>query len=638
MTPAQPNNPPAATAELPFDPLRLLGGLVARWRWLVIGAVLGAVLGLGVSLLRSSTRYEVNLRLMRREIPASFRGGEIGEAYKPRQINNATLISAALSDNVLSRVAAKAVPRVSVGLLRLSLDAKEQRGTEFVLLTVSGYNNREATVNLANLWGQEVVEFSRELQTRESREIRTYLQQQLELTDADLNKINQQVLDISRREGIINAEKQIDASLRSLGDLDLRYETARIDLLTLDFRIQNLEAELGRLNPAREKLQAAQRDLDEALVRYTDKNPLVLELRARVETLKREAATADNSPADLSLATSTVLGNALYLQLVELRSQKQATTEQLAQLTKLREKARTDLDAIPEKAAQLSRLLQTRGSLETARNLLFARLREAQLFEERAPGYFQLFSPAAADAVSIRPKWLKLLAYLGVGLLLGTALAGAAGVGAELLDSRLRTAAEARRLFKAPVWARVPPGAEAPRWLAAVESLWMQLMARTSESDGPSAVWAPLPSAAEEQFWEAMITEGERLLDGLLIVDAGAEPSPRLARLPAAALGATLHGVHVHRIEAANFSLSDMEQLADRLRAADSPPVCCRFAGPPREPANTLARRCRPPLVLIDADIGRLDFWEEQARIHRTGVKAPAGLLVSGESPRYHRG
>jgi uncharacterized protein involved in exopolysaccharide biosynthesis len=612
--------------------------LAARWRWLVIGALVGAVLGLGLSLLRSSTRYEVALRLMRREVPASFRGGEIGEAFKPRQINNATLLSAALSDNVLSRVAAKAVPPVTISLLRLSLDAKEQRGTEFVLLTVSGYTSREATVTLANLWGQEIVDFSRELQTRESREIRTYLQQQMELTDADLNKINQQVLDISRREGIINAEKQIDASLRSLGDLDLRYETARIDLLTLEFRIKNLESELGRLNPTREKLQAAQRELDDALVRYTEQNPLVQELRARVDKLKLEATATDKNPADLSQATSSTLGNALYLQLVEIRSQKLATTEQMTQLTKLREKARADLDAIPEKAVQLSRLLQTRSSLETARNLLFARLREAQLFEERAPGYFQLFSPATADAVSIRPKWLKLLAYLGVGLVLGTVLGAVAGVGAELIDSRLRTAAEARRLFKAPVWGRVPPGADADRWLGAVERLWMQLISHRNDTDGPSAVWTPLPTAAEDMFWAAMITEGERLLDGLLIVDAGAEPSARLAALPSAALGATVHGVYVHRVDAAHYSLNDMEQLADQIRAGGGMPVCCRFSGPSREPGNTLVRRCRPALVLVEADAGRLDFWEEQARVHRTGVKPPAGLLVIGESSRYYRG
>jgi len=79
----------------------------------------------------------------------------------------------------------------------------------------------------------------------------------------------------------------MDAAPASWSELKQRhaYETARIDLMTLDFRIRNLEAELGRLNPAREKLQAAQRELDEGLLRYTDQNPRVQELRSRVESV-----------------------------------------------------------------------------------------------------------------------------------------------------------------------------------------------------------------------------------------------------------------------------------------------------------------------------------------------------------------
>jgi hypothetical protein len=129
-----------------------------------------------------------------------------------------------------------------------------------------------------------------------------------------------------------------------------------------------------------------------------------------------------------------------------------------------------------------------------------------------------------------------------------------------------------------------------------------------------------------------MITEGERLLDGLLLIDAGAQPSPRLAQLRRVALGEAVHGVCVLRIEADNYSLNDMEKLADQLRQIKEFPVCCRFSGPAREPANTLARRCQPALVLVEAEAARLDFWSEQARMHRTGVKEPAGLLVAGET------
>jgi hypothetical protein len=120
----------------------------------------------------------------------------------------------------------------------------------------------------------------------------------------------------------------------------------------------------------------------------------------------------------------------------------------------------------------------------------------------------------------------------------------------------------------------------------------------------------------------------------MLLVDAGAQPSPRLARLPAVSPGSPVRGVCVHRVEVEQFSLHDMERLAAKLQQITGLPVCCRFTGPAREPANTLARQCQPALVLVEADAGRLDFWAEQARLLRLGVKDPAGLLVAGESMR----
>jgi hypothetical protein len=145
-------------------------------------------------------------------------------------------------------------------------------------------------------------------------------------------------------------------------------------------------------------------------------------------------------------------------------------------------------------------------------------------------------------------------------------------------------------------------------------------------------VWTPLPGPAEDEFWDATIAEGERLLDGLLIVDAGEIPSPRLAALPAAEPGAATHGVHRLRVNPDEYSLSDMQALAARLGAAGTVhPVCCRLAGPVREPGSTLARHCAPALVLVLADAGRLAFWEEQARLQTTGVKAPAGVLLANE-------
>ena len=64
--------------------------------------------------------------------------------------------------------------------------------------------------------------------------------------------------------------------------------------------------------------------------------------------------------------------------------------------------------------------------------------------------------------------------------------------------------------------------------------------------------------------------------------------------------------------------------------------MCVRFAGAVREPVTSLARACAPALVFVSADTARLDFWESHARLLRTAVKPPAGLIVAGESELFH--
>lgn len=619
-------------AQLPFDPRRLLGGVRSRWRWVAVAALAGALLGLGIGMMRSSTRYEVAVRLIKREVPGSFRAGEIGEAFKPRAMNNATLIGAALSDNVLARVAAKAQPSVPLSLLRLSVDAKEQRGTDFVALTISGYTSPEATVALANLWGQEIVAFSRELQTRESREVRIYLQQQVESIDADLSRVNHDILELSRREGLVNADKQIDAYLRSLSDLDLRYQTARIDLQTTKSRLRNVDGELSRLSPLRDKLAAVQHDLDEALNKFAEQNPIVIELRERVAKLKAEIAGQKPKDFDPASAATSTLGSALFLQSLELKAHCEGLGQQIAELEQLRIDTRKELEAVPEKSAQLSRLLRTHASLDTARGMLFARLREAQLFEEKAPGYFQLFSPAGLDSVDVRPRWLKLVVFGALGLIAGIGGGIAAGAGFELVDSRLRTAAEAARIYRAPTWSVCTAGATPDKWKAAIEELWMQWMPHRTQPSLPLAVWSPMPTAEEEQFWTALVAEARRLLGSMLIVDAGDTPCAHLVNLQSGEPEIS-PGISVLRLDPISTPPSEVQRLVTQLlESGDGRLVCVRFAGAVREPVTTLARACAPALVLVTADSARLDFWEEHARVLRTATQPPAGLLVAGQA------
>ncbi len=634
LAPVQPTAAPEV--QLPFDPRRLLGGFIARKRWIVLAAVVGLLAGAGLGLFRSETRYEVSVQLMKREIPSGFRASDFGEAFKPRVINNATLIGIALSETVLTRVVNKAHPAVSLALLRRSVEANEQKGTDFVMLTVSGYSSPADTVALANLWGQEIVEFSRELQVRESREVRTYVQKQIELADADIRRLNREMIDVSQREGVVDADRQIEAYLRLLNELDLKIQALHSNLSSSELQLRSMEAELDHLIPLNERIDQLQREIINAQTTSGEASTVTQDLRLQMTKLQADYRRQQKKEYNPTSASSTTLGTTLFLQVMQARSQRESGLRELPELERMRADVQQKLAAMPEKAAHFAQLQQQRAALEAPRHIMTARLSEAQHFEENASGYFQVFTHANVGEVAVRPFWLKLLVFGAGGLAVATALGTVGAIGAELIDSRLRTSAEASRLYRSPVWSNLSRHDGRSAWRGAVERLWLQWISTRDGFAAPLAMWSAIPGPTEEQFWEIVIDEARRLLDGMLIVDVGEEWSPQLASLPIAS-GEPILGVQSLRVDPHSISVADAERLVDRLAAiGQTTLVCVRFAGAVREPVTTIAQACAPALVFVNADIARLDFWEKHANLLRSAVKAPAGLILADESELFH--
>lgn len=647
VAPAPPADEPAGL-DLPVDPLRLLGGIWQRRYLLILGTLLGGVLLTIGGFLRTETRYQVSAQLIKRNVPDSFRAGEIGEAFKPRTLSSATLIGLAGSANVLSRVAEQADSPLSLSMLRRSTEVAEQRGTDYLFLTLSGYDSAAATVTLANIWAHEVVNYTQEMQSRESREIRQYLQHELDSNQAELERVSQGLLDFTRREGLVNIDKQIDAQLRTIGDLDLRYDTARLEINALNVKLNSLEAELARQSPLADELKEARTQLAEVRNRYTDTNPLTLDAAERVAAIEArldEDRQSDNQ--DLSRFAGTFLGNTLYLQVLDLRSQREALSQSLTELETLRDNARAQLRELPAKELGIAQLTRTRTSLEGTRNLLLSRLREAELFEERAPGYYQLFAPATLDAVIVRAKPLKVTLYGLLGLVAGGGLAFAAALGLELLDNRLRTGAEAAKAWGAPLLANLPTTLpENPATLQDTQNqLWSRWLGNAQSASSCRIVWTPHPDPAEEVLWSCLLTEARRLLPHLLIIDTGEAEHhlPALTTLAEISLQTAAAG-SPRRLERAavpgqSLSIEEAHSLALKIRqiAATGRPVWIRLVGPVREPLSTLAQAGTAGLVVVPSARATLPFWREQAARYRATVGKVGGVIMLGETPWHQR-
>ncbi len=173
-------------------------------------------------------------------------------------------------------------------------------------------------------------------------------------------------------------------------------------------------------------------------------------------------AAAANPSSDASSFAGTFLGNTLYLDYVQYQSEKKGLVRQKEELEKMRDQEREKLNGIPEKAAAFAQLSMRRQSLQTARNLLYSRLREATLFDENAPGYYIVFAPASVDRVVKHGRaGRRRLIFTAAGGIFCFCMALLLALGLEFTDSTLRTPAARPRAPSMPrCW---PPSKRAGR-------------------------------------------------------------------------------------------------------------------------------------------------------------------------------
>lgn len=448
--------PPAAPAGgglgaiIPFDPLRLA---LAVWKgkWWVIGAalLLGAP-AVALGYLRLATSYTVSVQLIRRELPNSFRVSDLGEAFKPRQLSVASIVSIMRSPSLLTRVGGEVKPRIGAGALLRSLTITPEKNTDLITVTLRADRSAAATVELINRYAGGVVELTSSLQQQEAAELDRFLREQLGRADSEYGAITAEILQFTKETGFYSAEKEVEAYLRELGEAESRLQTAALESETVRFQIEGLERELARQSPLLLDLSNAKDQLKTLLVRYTEANPLVMEQRARVLSLETEVANSTNSVQDFQPGGNTV-ANAMFTDLVSLRAQRLALAQQEKPLRERLAAVQLKLSAMPQKDMQFARMRAKQQALETTRSLLAARQREAQLFSESSPGYYRLFAPATPDDVEVSSKKQKLIILGLAAVLAGAGLATLGLCVREALDTRVLSPADMRRVTGAPM-------------------------------------------------------------------------------------------------------------------------------------------------------------------------------------------
>ena len=433
--------------KLPFDFVRILDAIKRTWKWWLGIGLAAAVFGFFAGYKGKS--YIANLQLMRREIPVAFRASETGDTFKPQYLSESTLMDLLKAPEVLQRAAERAKPEISPGVLSMGLTANAESGGELINLDLTTRIPPQQAADLLNLYAEELVKFTQEMQSREAKEVAGYLADKLASVEREMATVNKGMNEFPAEEKFASPDKQTETYVAQLTDLDVKIQNNQIELDTMDLRIAAMERELEVRNPLADKLQAAKDTLQSLLARYTEIHPQVQDQRAVVKALEEQLAAYKADPTRRYSGSQAADG--LYVNIVQLQSQKQALVRQIEQLKARRDKMQSQFSNISEKSLGYANLKSRYDSLFTMRAVLASRQREAQLFVDNPTGYLRIFTPASLDRVGEKSPWKKTFVFMFAGLFVG--MFGVMGFVAarEVVDDRLRSAADVERVTGLPI-------------------------------------------------------------------------------------------------------------------------------------------------------------------------------------------
>src|SRR6185369_4217664 len=145
------------TSPPPFNPWPLVETVARRWFSLVLAGCAMAVLAFLAGTMLWKTRYTASAQLLRFDTPNN------SELFKPRQLSEQTFASILRSPELLRDVSTLTKPPLTPDQLTSSLTIVPEKNSDVVTISITAFKPQIA-LNVANLFANEAVNFSRQLQ------------------------------------------------------------------------------------------------------------------------------------------------------------------------------------------------------------------------------------------------------------------------------------------------------------------------------------------------------------------------------------------------------------------------------------------------------------------------------------------
>ena len=498
------NHSPRFRFPLPFDPVRMLAGVLSRWPWIALGMIVAGTLGALAGIHITHPSYSLSVSLIKRRVPQTVQTSESGQAYRPVDLNDATLLATLLATEPLDLALKRAQNGLDPNHINTLVEAKQLTGTDIFYITYNSPVSPEDAVAFTTIWAAEINAYTQRLQQTEAHEVRLILQKEVNTLEQQLEATNLAILNFSKEKDYLGGEAQVAAALSKFSQIELQLETARTVAAAKEQQLKNYTEQIQRQSPIESQLKTAKDELANLRATYTDANPLVQAKLQSIDYLNEQIKQSTaKGQLDFDAYTGTPLGNQLYIAILTLRNELLAANSQIQSLEKLYQSTATRLAEFPAIVNAYDALKKKNTTITEGLTLMNNRLKEAEIFASAAPGYWQVFQ--TPDSRRIIPSSLiKKPAILGTA---GAIL----GAGLSILLSLLLTHRSSRRSVleccaatHAPLVACIPTTREEDAH-AAFHRFWITQLAPRLNTPGSILCWTPaLEPDDERRFWSML--------------------------------------------------------------------------------------------------------------------------------------
>jgi len=432
-----------------LDIMRLVRGVWHR-KWMIVVLALGlTVLFAVVAKLKSHPTWTASTLLIKKEHVDRFRIGG-GKEFKFQKYDLKTMLDTLKLDTVLEDAARRAGKGVDPGAIGRALAVEHSEETQMVTLRVT-WDDPEMAAKIVNGVAQAFLAYNRHMRQREAKEVYDKYSRQYIETRQKMAELLTEFQHFQQQFGVVSFSGEMDELIKKSLDLELEYKDALAEVAALREAKARLDKTIAEMpervvkfaryrNPLKQKLADAQWELDQALGRYTPKNPKIFELKDRIERLKKAIAEGGDKIAPENIYEPNPMRKDLILKRYKLIDKLKLAEARLKSLAQTNREIHDKLRELGSRKKGFIDLETRREGLRRTQDYLLNRMQEVKVFVDQGETDFELVEPAKPPAAPNPTKGKLLVAAGGVvGSLLGILLA----LVLEFRDPRLMTRREA---------------------------------------------------------------------------------------------------------------------------------------------------------------------------------------------------